>query len=152
MNETQLAELEQAILRTAHINASSVLAREYFKELGLNYSKIKESDLYKLREFILDSMYPLLADKTYSMIKELTMDRRIKSKFKKDLLIESELYANGSYFTRREAITFNEDGFIGFCGWASGCNRIPFINGFIAWCNYLAGQIKLKYTHAIPSQ
>ena len=25
----------------------------------------------------------------------------------------------------------------GFCGWASGCNRIPFIKGFVKWCDYL---------------
>lgn len=151
MNKEQLAETEQAIYRTAHINESSILAREYFKELGLDYSKITEESLWKLREFMQDAMYPLLADKTYSMIKDLAMDKKIKSKFKKGLLIEAELYTNGSYFTRREAITFNEDGFVGLCGWASGCNRIPFINGFIKWCNYLAGQIELKDTQASPS-
>lgn len=136
----------EEIMRVAHLNESSELARKYFKDLELDYSKIKESDLYKLREFMLDETYPLLADKTYSMIKELTMDRKIKVKFKRELLIEAELYTNGSYFTRREAITFNEDGFIGLCGWASGCNRIPFINGFVKWCDYLSSQIKLKDT------
>jgi len=135
--EMELAEFQHKIIEKAHIEESSNLSREYFKKCGLDYSKIKESDLYKLREIILNAMYPLLADKTYSMIKELTMDRKIKVKFKRELLIEAELYTNGSYFTRREALTFNDDGFIGFCGWASGCNRLPFIFGFLEWCNYM---------------
>ena len=41
---------KEEIMRVAHLNESSSSARQYFKDLGLDYSKIKESDLYKLRE------------------------------------------------------------------------------------------------------
>ena len=107
---------KKEIFQKAHLNESSDMAREYFKDSGLDYSKIKISDLYKLREFILDEIYPLLADKTYSMVRELTMDRKIDIKFekKKDLLKEAYLYTNGSYFTKRQAISFEEEDFIGF--------------------------------------
>ena len=33
----------------------------------------------------------------------------------------------------REAISFNSDGFIGFCGWADTQNSEPFLNAFRRW-------------------
>ena len=33
----------------------------------------------------------------------------------------------------REAISFNSDGFIGFCGWADMQNSQPFLNAFRRW-------------------
>ena len=51
----------------------------------------------------------------------------------------------GTYFSDREAITFNEDGFIGFCGWADRYNLIPFVMGFKEWCDYLVSKkVKLE--------
>jgi hypothetical protein len=75
----------------------------------------------------------LLADKSYDMVGKLRMHPNIK--FDKDNVY---LLTDGSYFDKREAISFNLNSkFIGFCGWASGCNRIPFIKGFVKWCDYL---------------
>lgn len=141
--------LQQEIFEKAHLNESSELARAYWKESGLKFKDIRLSHLYKLREMILDEIYPLLADKTYSMVNELTMDNQIKTKFNKKELIEAELYTNGYYFKKREAVTFDswitpnkeQVEFIGLCGWASGCNRIPYIKGFIKWINWLCEEL-----------
>lgn len=46
---------------------------------------------------------------------------------------EAFLFCDGSYFNGREAISFNEDGFIGFCGWADSMNSRPFVSGFCRW-------------------
>lgn len=40
---------------------------------------------------------------------------------------------SSNYFSGREAISFNEDGFIGFAGWASDTNIKPFIRAFYRW-------------------
>lgn len=40
---------------------------------------------------------------------------------------------DGPYFRDREAVSFNEDGFIGFCGWADDKNSKPFLKAFHAW-------------------
>lgn len=48
-------------------------------------------------------------------------------------MIRCFIKVNGPYFKNREAISFNEDGFIGFCGWASENNAIPIINSFNRW-------------------
>ena len=56
-------------------------------------------------------------------------------------LVFAEIRVKGTYFADREAITFNEDGFIGFCGWADGYNLTPFIVGFKEWCDYLENKV-----------
>lgn len=43
------------------------------------------------------------------------------------------LFVSGFYFKGREAISFNPDGFIGFAGWADGCNVQPFLRAFRRW-------------------
>jgi hypothetical protein len=42
------------------------------------------------------------------------------------------LFVAGPYFDKRECISFNADGFIGFAGWASSENSEPIIKGFLA--------------------
>ena len=44
-----------------------------------------------------------------------------------------EIKVNGPYFTGRQGIGFESDGWIGFCGWASGLNSVPFEDGFEEW-------------------
>jgi len=128
---------KREIFEKSHLGESSELCRKYFKEQGLQLDNFyPKSDYYRLAEFIDEEIVPLLADKSYSMIKRLRTHREIK--FNKDGVY---LFANGYYFDKREAITFNlRTKFIGFCGWASGCNKTPFIRGFIKWCDYLNSQ------------
>ena len=40
---------------------------------------------------------------------------------------------NAFYFERREAVSFNRDGFIGFAGWSDDTNVQPILQGFLAW-------------------
>ncbi|NRT90116.1 hypothetical protein [Clostridium beijerinckii] len=71
-------------------------------------------------------------------VNTMRMSEKVKSKYKSNgELIECYLFMNSHYFTQRECISFNKDGFIGFCGWAGGTNSVPIINAFIEWCNYL---------------
>ena len=37
------------------------------------------------------------------------------------------------YFSNREAVSFNNDGFVGFAGWADEKNVQPILRGFIRW-------------------
>ena len=41
------------------------------------------------------------------------------------------------YYTRRECISFNKDGFIGFAGWADDGNSNPIRRAFLEWCDIL---------------
>ncbi len=135
--------MREKILKKAHLNESSELAREYFNNLGIKFKEIKLSQYHRLKEFIDSEILPLLADKSYSMISKLRMkDRIIKDKY------GVYLTTSGSYFSKREAISFynpeNNDKTIllGFCGWASGCNRLPYIRGFIKWCDWMKKDVQ----------
>jgi hypothetical protein len=124
---------KEEILEKAHLNESSELCRTYFKEKGLFVIRYPFDYFYKLRKFIQEETYPLLIDKSYQMISELRMVEKIQINNK-----YAYLFTAGSYFDKREAISFDfRKKFIGFCGWASGCNRLPFIRGFIKWCDWL---------------
>lgn len=43
-----------------------------------------------------------------------------------------------AYFERRECISFNANGWIGFAGWADQGNTNPILRAFIEWCDALA--------------
>lgn len=43
------------------------------------------------------------------------------------------LRVSGFYFSGREAISFNGDGFIGIAGWADDTNVQPFLRAFMRW-------------------
>lgn len=50
------------------------------------------------------------------------------------------LRVSGFYFSGREAISFNEDGFIGIAGWADDTNVQPFLRAFHKWvCEWMIG-------------
>ncbi|MCW3783566.1 hypothetical protein [Defluviimonas salinarum] len=51
--------------------------------------------------------------------------------------IAAEIYCRAYYFDRREAVTFNRDGFIGFAGWADEKNVQPILSAFRAWVDEL---------------
>lgn len=112
------------------------LARNYFKRCNLSYDDITMNDLYKLIQILNKK----ITDASSCMI--MINEPKLKGSnrniiFKKDKLIFAEIRVKGTYFDDREAITFNEDGFIGLCGWADGYNLTPFVMGFKEWCDYL---------------
>lgn len=39
---------------------------------------------------------------------------------------------------KKEVISFNRDGFIGFCGAADSENTAPVVAAFVEWCDWLA--------------
>lgn len=48
-------------------------------------------------------------------------------------IYEAYLRVDGRYWQGREAISFNDDGFIGFAGWADDDNVQPFLRAFAIW-------------------
>lgn len=115
-------------------------ARQYFKDKNLSYENITEGDICSL--VMLLNKYIKKACKNHEMsVDSMRMSQKIKSKFSTNgILKECYLFINSHYFTQRECISFNKDGFIGFCGWAGGANDVPIINAFIEWCDNLEQQ------------
>ena len=115
-------------------------AREYFKEYGFDYSIINEVRIRKLINMLEDKFIDKIEnghkfhkDMNLSMRKPLKKDIKV---LKKGLKF-AYLKCDGSYFHGREAISFNEDGFIGFCGWGDTSTSQQFLECFCEWCNWI---------------
>lgn len=115
-------------------------ARQYFIDKGLTYSV--------LTPYTIDLLVAMLNNEIMKQRKEIPdtallyiEQPKITAKQRKTGDYSGmELKVKGTYFSHREAITFNEDGFIGFCGWASGYHKQPFIDGFLKWCDAVAAE------------
>lgn len=111
-------------------------ARQYFKDCGLTYDDITEGDILALvmllNKEIKKSNKDLETSVTMTLSKRIDFVNTPKQTMKKCFL-----YMNSHYFTQRECISFNQDGFIGFAGWADQGNTNPILRAFLSWCNYL---------------
>lgn len=115
-------------------------AREHFKNKGLSYGHITEGDICVLlmmlnQEIKKSNKIGETSASTMHMSNKVVMKKRSNG-----TIIKCFLYMNSHYFTQREAISFNEDGFIGFAGWADQGNTNPLLRAFLRWCDCLAEQ------------
>ena len=114
-------------------------ARDYFKNEGLSYSVITEEDIKKLSEFISDELRTYLIKGGEHAIQ---MDMKVSKLRVKDIKVLksglkfARIQIDGSYFSKREGITFSQTGFIGFGCEFSDVNVQPFIKAFVKWCDY----------------
>ena len=121
-------------------------ARAYFKDKGLTYDDVLLVDLYYLQDLInrnfIRERIKLLFDRP-PYWKSVNQAKRFKGKFTPAFhegyghLICAFLTGRGEYFTCREVISFNADGFIGFCGEADDTNAQPVLEAFVEWCNWM---------------
>ena len=112
-------------------------ARQYFTDKGLTYKDITEGDILTLVMLLNKHIKAANKDNETSVEMYLSSKEVIKKRTNGKLLA-CYLYLNSHYFTRRECISFNEDGWIGFAGWADQGNTNPILRAFLEWCDILA--------------
>lgn len=113
-------------------------ARQYFKDKGLTYADITEGDILTLT-MLLNKEIKKSNKSGETSTDSMCLSKKVNMKKKSNgSIISCYLYMNSHYFTQREAISFNTDGFIGFAGWADQCNTNPLLRAFLSWCDYLA--------------
>ncbi len=111
-------------------------ARNYFAEKGFTYENVTEVEICIL--LLLLKKHIKQANKENKTSVTLRMSEKIKGEYKADgTVIECYLFLNSDYFTRREAISFNKNGFIGFAGWADDGNKEPLIKAFVEWVDII---------------
>lgn len=115
-------------------------AREYFKAKELTYDHITEGDILILVMLLQREIKK--SNKTgETSVSSMSLSAKIDMKKKSNGAIQCcFLYMNSHYFTRRECISFNADGYIGFAGWVDQWNTNPILRAFLAWCDILAAQ------------
>lgn len=111
-------------------------AREAFKEkLGVyddGWKQITDSDVYMVAGFIAKELEAHDAFRSTYEIGKITFRRKNGVIEMADIKV-NERCGKVMGWKNRQAMTFETDGFIGFCGWADNNNMKPFVNGFMKW-------------------
>lgn len=119
-------------------------ARQYFKDCGLSYSNIKPIHIRKLSNVLENELidyYENGGNNAKQMDMKLGRTLKRDMQFEENGLKHTYLKVDGSYFKGREAISFNNGGFIGFAGWADSTNTAPILKAFCKWCDWMQEKI-----------
>ena len=116
-------------------------ARECFKSCGLTYADVTPDGLHYLK-LLLDEQFILERKKRAQDNSKpqywIRVNDDIGYRYSKEgKLVCAFMTGKGEYFEDREVISFNRDGFIGFCGSADRENTQPVLRAFVEWCNWL---------------
>lgn len=126
-------------------------ARAYFKEKGLTYADISRTDLDYLRvlldrNFVKERMRRIKSG-DYRYWTRVNPSKNYGGEWSDTgALIHAHMTGKGENFTRRQVISFNRDGFIGFCGDTSDRNAAPVLEAFAEWCDELAAEKEVLKT------
>lgn len=111
-------------------------ARALFVNTGLTYDVLTETTMRRLvRHIEADMKISGLMDGTYRMRRTCAVNTQASKPW-------AALRCKSYYFSDREAVTFNPDGYVGFAGWADDKNVVPVLTGFQRWCEEMAGANK----------
>lgn len=106
-------------------------ARKYFSHVGLTYGHITMARIRKLHA-LLDER--LKASGIFD--KSLRCHKDIAFKFTEEGgMAHALIKCNAYYFTGRQAVEFEENGFIGFAGWSDEYALKPMLEAFVEWCD-----------------
>lgn len=114
--------------------------REKFKALGFSYKELDEEHIQMLRIFLTKEFKVFNSDMELKLSAPRKKDIKV---LKRTGLQHAVIEVDGFYFSRREAITFNSGGFIGFAGWACDYNTTPFVSAFEKWIGWLKETIEI---------
>lgn len=118
-------------------------AREYFRQTGLAYSDITVSDLRLLcvlleRQFAFHRKERIETGGRVCWVR-MNCAPRFNGQFDENGRLRCAfLDGKGEYFTIHEVISFELDGFIGFCCGMDAKNAEPVLAAFVEWCDIMA--------------
>lgn len=105
-------------------------ARARWGDAGLSYARITDESLQDLRDRVDTAL------RTSDLIEDYRADPAPRVRSIGDATFAA-ITCSSFYFTDREAVTFNRDGFIGFAGWADDTNVQPILEAFCSWVDAL---------------
>lgn len=113
------------------MNRGDELRKKFREKVPLEHLTI--SNVYRLW-ILIDKELRLRENDDMRMVLNPLNDIQLKSLRRKGYPQQRiQITVNGSYFEKREAVTFHSDRFVGFCGWASSDNAKPFWDAFEVW-------------------
>ena len=126
-----------------------VEARAYFQEKGLTYADISRTDLSYLCALLdlhfVKQRKELARGGAYPYWLRTNPARNYKGEWTESgAMVCAFLTGKGAYFTAREVVSFNRDGFIGFCGDSGKVTAAPVLAAFVEWCDAMAEYKAMK--------
>lgn len=106
-------------------------ARNLWISAQLDHSHLTLGRLQMLRTMINDEM------KASGLIKG---SYRVQGHFKAGIAAKgwwADLRCKSFYFQKRQAVTFEDSGFIGFAGWSDDDNVRPILSAFSKWVEWM---------------
>jgi len=104
------------------------MAREVWSGTGARITDLSPADLSALRRDLDREM------RASGLIRgSFRMEPRIRTRRNWGRLAFAELRCRSDYFEGRQAVTFEQSGFVGFGGWADDTNIQPILIAFAGW-------------------
>lgn len=114
--------------------------RRYFADCGLSYDVLDRDDIEDLQLMLGDKMLRCRKNPTGSYHKTWKISKHLEVKTDKGGHIkEAYIKCFVGPGQKRECVSFNKDGFIGFCGEFDDNNARPILMTFIKWCRLMGG-------------
>ena len=133
---TGMGYIGPKLWNNAAIATENDRVRQELMESGFDYGKLTDSSLNRLVLSIEQELGRFNASHP-DMRMVIAYNRKSNKGYCKEGEDGSVTFArigiNGPYFTEREGVTFNDDGWVGIAGWASSENARPIINGIRRW-------------------
>ncbi len=138
------------------MNLTSNYLRAKFKSLGLNYQMIASEEIERLsvllteqlkafenvsdfNTFTMELTKPLVKDGTKDLVGYIGAHKYVYFHIKGKISPKGDVKPF-YHFKKRECISFNSDGFIGFCGEMDSTNSQPIYKAFDKWIIELANK------------
>lgn len=110
-------------------------ARALWAASGLTYAVLTKENLERLKALLDTELRASgLFRGTYRMSGKIDLHTGLKQPW-------AAVWCEAYYFKghyRREAVTFNPDGFVGYAGWADDDNVVPVLKGFERWVSEMS--------------
>lgn len=119
-------------------------ARAYFKKTDIRYAEITREDLDLLVRLVKEELQTYLqvgGKDAQNMAMEVRKPLVNDVKFTKNGLKYAFIKVDGSYFEKREAVSFNPDGHIGIAVQFDGVHQVPYLNAFMRWCDVISESV-----------
>lgn len=112
-------------------------ARKYFTHVGLTYGHITLARVKKLHA-ILDRHLKAngIFDNSFHSHKDIGFEFTEEGG-----MSHASIKCSTNYFTGRQAIEFEKNGFIGFAGWAGLDALKPILEAFVEWCDLIKKEV-----------
>jgi hypothetical protein len=112
-------------------------ARAHWAASGLSYADLTKKRLSRLRKMIDGEMRKSgCIGGTMRAGRAATMGGRYGV---------ADIRCQAHYFKDRQAVTFENGGFIGFAGWADETNVQPILSAFVAWVDEVGAERGVKF-------